>query len=203
MSASRYVSRVVLAGALAWCSGAFGGFDHKVPFDESGIWDRDVQKGVQYTTIAVILGSALWEGGETPLGRTSWQAVDSTIIGAVTSEAAKRIFSRARPSQTDDPGKWFEGSGNESFPSGEVTLVSAAVAPFVFEYAKESPWVWALELLPLYDSVARVKSQAHWQTDVIAGWALGTAAGYVAHAHGPFILQVLPHEFVVGIHQQW
>src|SRR5678816_1814765 len=132
MSASRYVSRVVLAGALAWCSGAFGGFDHKVPFDESGIWDRDVQKGVQYTTVAVILGSALWEGGQTQLGRTSWQAVDSTIIGAVTSEAAKRIFSRARPSQTDDPGMWFEGSGLVSFPSGEVTLVSAAVAPYVF-----------------------------------------------------------------------
>ena len=203
MNASRITSRFVLALALAWCTGAMGGFDHKVPFDESGIWDRDVQKGVQYATVAVILGGALWEGGETRFGRTNWQAIDSIAIGAVTSEVAKRVFSRARPSQTDDPNQWFKGSGHESFPSGEVTLVSAAVAPFVFEYSKDSPWVWALELLPLYDAVARVKSQAHWQSDVLAGWAVGTAAGYVAHAHGPFILEVLPHTFVVGVHKQW
>jgi membrane-associated phospholipid phosphatase len=182
---------------------AFAGFDHKVPFDESGIWNRNVQKGVEYGAIAAVVGGALWEGGETRVGRTFWQAVDSTALGAVTSEAAKHIFTRARPTQTDDPNQWFQGSGHYSFPSGEVTLVSAAVSPFVFEYAKDTPWIWTLELLPLYDSIARVKSQAHWQTDVLAGWAIGTAAGYFAHSSGPFILQVLPHGVAVGIHTQW
>ena len=41
----------------------------------------------------------------------------------------------------------------------------------IVNYAKEYPWVWGLEVLPVYDAIARVKSHAHWQTDVIAGWA--------------------------------
>jgi undecaprenyl-diphosphatase len=28
------------------------------------------------------------------------------------------------------------------------------------------------------DAIARLKSQAHWQTDVIAAWALGTGVDY-------------------------
>jgi membrane-associated phospholipid phosphatase len=195
---------IVLSLAVAsWPLSVLADFDHKVTFDDSGIWNRNVQKFVEYGSVAAVIGGAVWEGGETRLGRTFWQAIDSEALGAVTSEAMKHIFTRARPTQTDDPNQWFQGSGHYSFPSGEVTLVSAAVSPFVFEYAKDSPWVWTLELLPLYDSVARVKVQAHWQTDVLAGWAIGTAAGYFAHSKGPFILQVMPHGVAVGIHKQW
>jgi hypothetical protein len=53
--------------------------------------------------------------------------------------------------------------------------------------------VWALELLPAYDAVARMKAQAHWQTDVLAGWALGTEAGYLATRwEMPIFVQILP-----------
>jgi membrane-associated phospholipid phosphatase len=56
----------------------------------------------------------------------------------------------------------------------------------------------------VYDAIARMKVQAHWQTDVLAGYALGTAAGYFAHArNNPFILSVLPHGFTVGLHKSW
>src|SRR6266511_6405150 len=66
------------------------------------------------------------------------------------------------------------------------------------------PWVIGLEVLPLYDAIARVKVQAHWQTDVLAGFAIGTAAGYYAHSRdSPFILQALPHGIAVGIRKQW
>jgi len=41
------------------------------------------------------------------------------------------------------------------FPSGEVTLVASTVAPFVFEYGRDLPMVYGLELLTLYDMVAR------------------------------------------------
>ena len=37
-------------------------------------------------------------------------------------------------------------------------LVTTAVTPFVLEYGPEYPAVYALELLPLYDGIARVKS---------------------------------------------
>ena len=68
---------------------------------------------------------------------------------------------------------------------------------------RTSPAFWTLTLFPLYDSIVRVKSQAHWQTDVLAGWAIGTATGYLAHSRGPFILQVMPHGVAVGIDTQW
>ena len=45
------------------------------------------------------------------------------------------------------------------------------------EYGHDNPAVYALELLPLYDAIARVKVQSHWQTDVLAGFALGAVTG--------------------------
>ena len=116
----------------------------------------------------------------------------------------KEVFTRARPAQTDDPNKWFQGKGHYSFPSGEVSFISAAVAPFVFEYGADHPSVYALEALPLYDGIARMKSHAHWQTDVLAGFALGTAAGYYAHNRSsPFFLEYMPHAFEVGLKERW
>jgi hypothetical protein len=62
-------------------------------------------------------------------------------------------FRRLRPSQTDDPNQWFKHGGH-SFPSGEVTAISAIVTPFVLEHREDHPAVYALELLPLYDAEA-------------------------------------------------
>jgi hypothetical protein len=82
--------------------------------------------------------------------------------------------------------------------------VTAIVTPFVLEYGHDHPAVYALELLPAYDAIAGVKIHAHWQTDVLAGFALGTGTGYLAHTRdSPVILGVLPHGFTVGIHAQF
>ena len=43
----------------------------------------------------------------TVVGRAFLQAVDSSGLGAVTREAGKRIFTRARPAQTDEPNQCF------------------------------------------------------------------------------------------------
>ena len=95
----------------------------------------------------------------------------------------KYAFSRARPYQGNNPNAWFKGSGNQSFPSGEVTLQASFVTPFIANYGRQDPWIWALEALPVYDAFARLKSQAHWQTDVIAGWALGTQSVEILEYH--------------------
>jgi len=56
----------------------------------------------------------------------------------------------------------------------------------------------------VYDAIARVKSQAHWQTDVIAGAALGTLTGYLAdRRENSFILSILPHGLTVGIQKRF
>jgi membrane-associated phospholipid phosphatase len=189
----------LLAGfAHAQSHGPFG-IDHLVRFDNSGIYKRHTQLLVQDLTFLAIVGGGLWEGGDSRLGKTYWQSIDAAALGAVSSTGLKYVFERSRPSQTNDPNQWFKGKGHYSFPSGEVTFLSAAVTPFVLEYGSEHPAVYALELLPLYDSVARVKVHAHWQSDVIAGFALGFGAGYLAHRQdSPWILRAMPGSVQVG-----
>ena len=187
------------------CGGpSFAGIDHVVSRDDSGIWNRSVQQGLIYTLIGGEIAGALWEGGETRLGKTFWQAIDSSALGVVSSEAMKHIFTRSRPDQSPDPHLWFQGGGHYSFPSGEVTAAAAIVTPFVLEYGRDNPAVYALELLPMYQAIARVKVHAHWQTDVLAGFALGAGTGWLAHTRdSPVILSVLPHGFMVGLRKQF
>jgi hypothetical protein len=190
---------------ILYAAQAFGGgIDHVVSYDNSGIWKRSNQQALIYALVGGEVAGAIWLGGEDRLGKTFWQAIDSSALGAATSEAMKHVFTRSRPDQSPDPNLWFQGGGHYSFPSGEVTAVTAIVTPFVLEYAHDHPAVYALELLPAYDMIARVKIHAHWQTDVLAGFALGTGTGYLAHTRdSPVILGVLPHGFMVGIHAQF
>lgn len=189
----------LLAPALAAAGGPFG-IDHRVAYDNSGIWKRSTQKDVEYATALTVLGGALLLGDRSDTGDTFWRAVDATAFSAATAQVMKWTFGRERPSETDDPNRWFKGSGHQSFPSGEVTLVASAVTPFVARYGAEHPAVYALEMLPLYDSIARVKVRGHWQSDVLAGWALGTGFGiWAARTDHPLILSWLPGGFAVGI----
>src|SRR5713101_1784388 len=202
--------RVVLVFAVVFCSaqaragGGFLGIDHRLNSDNSGIWNRNIQNALLYTMVGTEIIGGVWEGGETRLGRTFWQSIDSSAIGAVSSEAMKHIFTRARPIQGNNPNAWFQGGSHYSFPSGEVTAVTAIITPFVLEYLDDHPAVYALELLPLYDAIARMKSQAHWQTDVLAGFALGTLAGYYAHSREqPIFLNILPGGFMIGVRKRF
>ncbi|WP_309568808.1 hypothetical protein [Paraburkholderia sp. BL6669N2] len=56
-----------------------------------------------------------------------------------------------------------------------MTLQASFVTPFIVHYERRYPAVRALELLPLYDGIARMKSHAHWQTDVLGGWMLANS----------------------------
>jgi membrane-associated phospholipid phosphatase len=195
---------IVMALSVRPSASIGGGIDRVINFDQSGIWNRNVQKGIEYGSIAAELAGALWYGGDDRLGKTFWQSIDSSVLGGISSEAMKHIFTRSWPDQGGDPNQWFQGSGHYSFPSGEVTLVTAVVTPFMFEYGHDHPGVYALALLPAYDAIARVKSQAHWQTDVLASIGLGTVTGYLAHSRdSPLILGLLPQGFMVGLHTRF
>lgn len=118
-------------------------------------------------------------------------------------EVLKVTTSRKRPSGTDNPNEFFNGDHHRSFPSGEVTAASSIVTPFVAEYREDHPSVYALEILPVYDMVARVKVRGHWQTDVLAGYALGTGWGVYAHGRSqPLILSALPPRIYGGSAQE-
>jgi membrane-associated phospholipid phosphatase len=173
--------------------------DHLVSLDNSGIWNPNVSRGITAALTIAQVGGAIWEGAESRFGRTMWQGIDSELIGAGAAEAGKYIFTRVRPNTEDNPCLWFQGGSNHSFPSGEAAVSAALVTPYVIEYGRDNPAAYLLLLLPLYTGVMRVKNQAHWQTDVLAGWAVGGLSGWYAHSRDvPIFIEILPHGFEVG-----
>ena len=186
--------------ASAEAGGGPFGIDHTVPFDDSGIWARSNQEALLDVTILTVIGGSLALGDQDKMGDTFWRSLDSMAMSAVVAQGGKWIFQRKRPSQTDNPNEFFKGLQYESFPSGEVSAIAGAVTPFVVQYGREYPAVYALELLPAYDAVARVKVHGHWQSDVLVGWGIGTAAGiWASRRESPLILGWLPGGFQIGI----
>jgi undecaprenyl-diphosphatase len=184
---------------VAHAGGGVLGLDSPVSGNATGIWSRGNQKMVEDLSVAGVLAGALWEGSDSRLGRTLWQSTDAIVLGQMGYAVLDKAGGRLRPSQTSDPDQWGHSHGH-SFPSGDVTIVSSAITPLVLEYGRDHPAVYALELLPAYDAVGRVKSHAHWQSDVLAGWALGTAAGFYAHSRDiPLTVRILPRAITVGI----
>jgi membrane-associated phospholipid phosphatase len=61
-----------------------------------------------------------------------------------------------------------------------------------------------LAALPLYVGAARLKSQAHWQTDVLAGAALGAGIGYFESTrNSAWSATVLPRGVTVGLSKRF
>ena len=194
---------LILPGVVN-AGGGFLGIDSELPLDTGGIWARKYQTGIENGVIAVEVAGALWFGNDDKLGHTFWQDIDSTALSGLGAELLKYGFSRPRPYQGDNPNAWFKGRCCQSFPSGEVTLQAAFVTPLIVNYYKQQPWIWALEALPVYDAIARLKSQAHWQTDVIAGGLLGTGFGYWATTRDtPLSVQILPRGVTIGISKRF
>jgi membrane-associated phospholipid phosphatase len=93
----------------------------------------------------------------------------------------------------------LEGNSNQSFRGREAPLAAGLVTPYALEYGRENPETYGMLLLPLYVGVSWIKKQAHWQSDVIAGWAIGGLAGWYAHSRkSPIFLELLPDGFAVG-----
>jgi hypothetical protein len=182
----------LIAIGNAWAGGPLG-IDHLVTYDDSGIWNRTVQKDLALSVALTTIGGAVFVDNDSRLGRTLDQAFDSMALTAGTTIVMKRVFSRERPSQDSNPNDFFKGSGYQSFPSGEVAEMAAVVTPFILEYRQDHPAIYALALLPAYDAVARVKVRGHWQSDVLVGAAVGVAFGlYAHHRKTPLFLGVTP-----------
>lgn len=200
---------LVPSPSYAACSGDghTGGIFHLDRCDEyeaTGIRSRKNQKLLDTVVLGGTLGVAMWEGTDSRLGRQAWQSLDSIVTAAVATEVMKRVFQRPRPSQSDDPDLWRQGKGHYSFPSGETATMAAFVTPIILNYRDEYPAVWGLTLLPLYMADARMGSQAHWTSDVLAGAAVGVAAGWFAtKRQSPLILGLTKDGAFVGLRRRF
>jgi undecaprenyl-diphosphatase len=178
------------------------GIDHRISRSDTGIWSRNNQLFLEYSSMLVDVGGSLWFGSDSRMGKTFWQSTDSMAITALSSVVGKETFRRERPNHSNDPNAWFQSSTDRSFPSGEVAHITSVITPFIVEYHNENPYVWSLTALPIYDGIARMKSQAHWQTDVLAGAALGATAGVLSSSREtPLSVLILPHSVTVGLHK--
>ena len=189
----------LLFPAAVFASGGPLGIDHRIHYDNSGIWNRSDQNILVYGTVVTIVGGALAFGDQDKLGDTFWRSVDALAVTSIGTTGLKLAFQRERPSQTSDPNRFFAGTHAQSFPSGEVAAISAAVTPFMVNYGPDHPAVYALALLPVYDAIARVKTRGHWQSDVLVGAAIGAGVGlWASHRHSPLIIGWLPGGFQIG-----
>jgi len=178
--------------------------DHRINYDASGIWNPDVYRGLVGALTVAQIGGAVWEGAETRFGKTMWQGIDSEIISGTAAAVGKYAFGRVRPATENNPCLWFQGGSSRSFPSGEAAVAAGLVTPYILEYGSEYPATYLLALLPVYVGAGRIKNQAHWQTDVLAGWAVGGLSGWYAHSRDvPILIELLPHGVAVGWRSQF
>jgi undecaprenyl-diphosphatase len=197
-----FFAALSLSAAAQHCGWSY--IDHRINYDASGLWSPHYYRGIVGGLTVAEGGGALWEGSQSRFGKTMWQGIDSEIISDVSAEAGKYIFTRVRPAVQDNPCLWFQGGHNHSFPSEEVAVAAGLVTPYILEYGSESPAVYLLALLPVYVGAGRIKNQAHWQTDVVAGLAVGGLSGWYAHSRDtPILIELLPHGVAVGLHKQF
>ncbi len=174
--------------------------DHPVHENNSGIWSIARTPYFPAELIGGTAIAAIFEGGQTRLGRTLWQSLDGAALAGASTYALKFTFGRERPSQTNNPNLWFMGAHAQSFPSGDVSSITGLVTPMILEYRRSDPAVYALAALPVFDMFARVKAHGHWETDVTGGALVGVLSGYFAHEMShPLILSIMPHAVEVGL----
>lgn len=129
------------------------------------------------------------------LFRTSFEALESFVIAGAITNVLKTVTMRKRPSTSEDP---FSFSwGNRSFPSGHVTVASAVSTVFAREYNCKAFYV-----IPALTAFARIRKNAHWLSDTIAGFTIGYVVGsYVVRKKGFFTIYPTRNgfEFIIGI----
>jgi membrane-associated phospholipid phosphatase len=113
----------------------------------------------------------------------AWNMVEAGGLSSVTTYALKYVAGRERPDQTSDPNKWR--SSGSSFPSFHAAAAFAVGS--VLAESGNDEYRWIRRFLG-YGAVAgftayeRLKHNAHWLSDDVAGAAIG---GATAH----FVLQ--------------
>ena len=121
-----------------------------------------------------------------PGHRETWNMVEAGGLSVVTSYALKFAAGRERPDQTDDPNRWRKGGS--SFPSIHTTA-AFAIGTVLAESGNDD-YRWMRRFLGYgviagYTAFERVKHNAHWLSDDVAGAALGAATAHFVLERDP------------------
>lgn len=152
----------------------------------------------------ILLGTGLWLGGrladDPQMATIGFRAFEAIGVSGVITGTIKGIVGRARPriSPTDAGDMRFlrgarEGNEYQAFPSGHTTAAFAFAAAVTAETRRLAPERARTVGLTTYGlatvtAFARMYSDAHWFTDVLAGAAVGIVTGNAAskwHAKRP------------------
>ena len=154
------------------------------PTEISNISSNDLQDALP--AVVVFLGTwgyAAW--ADDPNGhREAWSMLEAAVLSSITAYGTKFIARRQGPDQTSNPNEWFK-SGGRSFPSEHATA-SFAIGTVLAE-AGGDDYRWLRRVLGygvgIGTSYLRLKHNAHWLSDTVAGGALGIASAQFTLNH--------------------
>jgi membrane-associated phospholipid phosphatase len=116
--------------------------------------------------------------------REAWSMFEAAALSSVNAYALKYLIRREGPDQTSDPNAW-EKSGGHSFPSEHATAAFAIGT--VLAEAGSDDYRWLRRALGyglgIGTSYLRLKHNAHWLSDTVAGGALGIASAQFTLNH--------------------
>jgi len=108
----------------------------------------------------------------------AWNMFESAGLSLVSAYGLKYIIRRPGPDSTTDPNHFF--SGGSSFPSEHTTLAFAVGTVLAESGNPEFRWVRRVIGYGVGFGTAylRLKHNAHWLSDTVAGGALGMASAH-------------------------
>jgi membrane-associated phospholipid phosphatase len=115
--------------------------------------------------------------------RETGAMVEAAGLSTVTAYALKYIVAREGPNDTSNSNQWFKGGG-DSFPSFHATVAFAVGTVLAESGNDEYRWLrrvlgYGLGVVTSYE---RLKHNAHWLSDTVAGAAIGGAtANFTMH----------------------
>ncbi len=118
--------------------------------------------------------------GKKRLAKVSLEAGEAFLISGAVTNLLKTVTMRKRPSEASSPFEFQWGS--RSFPSGHVTVATAVCSVFAKEYGLK-----VLYIIPVLTAFARMRKNAHWLSDTVAGAVVGYGAASLVVRKGGFI----------------
>jgi membrane-associated phospholipid phosphatase len=137
---------------------------------------------------ALARGGRLWFGIATLMAtrspttrRAARDGVTALLLAGSCAQVLNRVVSRPRPTAGHIPARdaLVHQPRTPSFPSSHSAVAAA------FTTAGRRTPITGIILVPLASTIAyaRIRTRAHWPTDVLAGIALGALLGELVHRH--------------------